>query len=980
MSLRIFIISLFVSFHVHRYSCHGGRLGKDSRSFVQSSNERRRVPLLAVRGGGAGTETSDAEEPNEEERVAQDEVGVGVPEEEYGSSAPKSRKLGKKSPSTDSAERKRGRRRRRRRRHASDVIQQLVRRSALDDGDIESSELRHLIAQRSQEYMQDLRDSSLSSAAAGENSNANSIRKNLPDPKRLLHFLAPKIPAIKHSPDIALRIQSVRSDMDPGVASCLVGSLGYACEAHDQTFSQLASSVEQQQDEDRDGDRAATHSKSPGSNRRLAVEHVSTHIIKERRFEQVVECILCGVDVKKRMKEYMKQQLDHDLNPENIEKVLDEEDARVDEGLSVRDCCRAAWGIAVLGAHQLGDLGGGPVMDLLIALSLRTRELLLARLQLLRQGDLFANYDNELTGQKSSDLTIEERMEELSDEIAQDAASAMWAFACARVCTGQRFAPLFEVCCSILCQNPVELRKRAQEAEAKLSTAEVGSNDAVERLARAEDETIKEVADKADVVSNGQGDDDRPAHRQQKQKEDSVQDSKDGLIDYLSPNEVTDVLWALALHGSMGHDSSRDEIALSETASAFREFAFARSIEWLKEELNGLLFQGAESAVEEAHEMNLGEAAAVEVVDAAKVICAEGSAMGDVAVENIAIEDSQMEGGVQHVQVIDAAAIMASSSVDGEDSAKVEQMFVKDLSSSKRATSEHSSNEIGAAPPRKSRLQIFTPHDLCSIAWAVTELHDSLQADITHFVTEIFVNLGSSGLRELSGSDLSNLAWAISRSLSPEENVIEPAVMVTTWIAESATSMEQGLFNKDGSFRSSLFQYFHPQELGRLVWAITRTLSFTGTSEDDPSRFILQQLALAALLTVAEDFAVFEVEDLVRALSHLNCLWRKSFRMANILFASFCGYRLALPGDFLSWEAWRLSASSLRYRKYSAGYCRQLKQRCLIGRAGIISRLTKRAPKNPTGFRRSSAERGIMSTWTWMTPQKSPTIYRCHRR
>ena len=62
--------------------------------------------------------------------------------------------------------------------------------------------------------------------------------------------------------------------------------------------------------------------------------------------------------------------------------------------------------------------------------------------------------------------------------------------------------------------------------------------------------------------------------------------SRDGLLDWLTPNEVTDVLWALALHGSTIDTDSKEEIALSETAAAFREIAFDRLVGWLRRDLD----------------------------------------------------------------------------------------------------------------------------------------------------------------------------------------------------------------------------------------------------------------------------------------------------------------------------------------------------------------------------------------------------------
>ena len=97
----------------------------------------------------------------------------------------------------------------------------------------------------------------------------------------------------------------------------------------------------------------------------------------------------------------------------NIEEILDEEGALFDEGLNIRDACRAAWGIAILDAHHMENLGGAKLEDLLLALSLRVRELLLARLQELRQGDILSSVDEK----EPLSITTEERLNEMAEEL-----------------------------------------------------------------------------------------------------------------------------------------------------------------------------------------------------------------------------------------------------------------------------------------------------------------------------------------------------------------------------------------------------------------------------------------------------------------------------------------------------------------------------------------------------------------------------------
>jgi hypothetical protein len=85
----------------------------------------------------------------------------------------------------------------------------------------------------------------------------------------------------------------------------------------------------------------------------------------------------------------------------DIEEVLDEEDIKIDEGLLVKDACRAAWGIAVLGGFHVESFGEVATEDILNALSLRRSQLLLAKLQLLRQGDTQTQTEDGINMQKN---------------------------------------------------------------------------------------------------------------------------------------------------------------------------------------------------------------------------------------------------------------------------------------------------------------------------------------------------------------------------------------------------------------------------------------------------------------------------------------------------------------------------------------------------------------------------------------------------
>ena len=517
-------------------------------------------------------------------------------------------------------------------RRASDLIVELQQRSGVNNDALLSLELRQLITQRTAEYVSQLYDYQTELFQERDNNNNDRPRQQqqqqqqhaLPTPPRhplkLLHFLARKVPAIQHAPDVALRIQAAASDMDCGVAACVLGTAGHVCELYDQIITTSSSSV-------------------------------AAEVAQDRRFEQLVECVLCGgVDLlpKTTMKKNDRGGDDQfateasksndsegPVDAENIEQVISAEGIHPhvqQDGLSIRDACRAAWGIAMIGTHHpTGMIGDVKVSDILTALSVRVRKLLLGRVQLLRQDDM-------IHGGQS---TIEEGLNDFSDELAEDAASAMWAFASVTGVTGVTYPALFDVCASILCQDPFDIRRRGQEEiettlenlddsqdmEATLETVAVGSSDVVERLARSN--IAKELEDagnssaieiEKDVRSTTGIHDDQVGERRR----------RDALLDWLSPHELTDVLWAVALHGGKNYTATpagAEAVNLTRSLEAFCEIAFDRTASRLQKELESIQnLSGEEIAIDVTADSSLDEnKVMVEVVDASTVLNSEAA-------------------------------------------------------------------------------------------------------------------------------------------------------------------------------------------------------------------------------------------------------------------------------------------------------------------------------------------------------------------
>jgi hypothetical protein len=803
-------------------------------------------------------------------------------------------------------------------RHTSDVITDLMD-NVLDK---ESYELRELIASRAQSYADDLFESN----------------EKLPHPKRVLHYIAPKISAIKHSPDLMLRVQSSRAGIDAGVAACAIGTVAKLCELYDRQNLQ-------ESDDD---------------------VSVGSDVVKDRRFQQLVECALCGVDVRQRTQkaERMKGDGDTDETGESrdIEEVLDEEDLKIDEGLSVQDACRAAWGIAILGGLHVESFSEVATEDILTALSLRSRELLLARLQLLRQGN---------TQKQAEDGTLVERLDQDAEELAEDAASAMWAFACVKACTGIRSVPLFEACCSILCQNPDELRERAQAAKEGLDGSNFEENDVLERLARSEiDDSANEAVAEVNRTKTN-----TTAESRKTNGSETLDVLKDALLDWLSPNEVTDVLWALALHGSRVDTDSKEETALSETAAAFREIAFDRLVTWLHcdmdvieqvkrndmdppslrhemiETKDSSWVDGSDASTKNDGSSGQGEIL-VEVVDAAALLASSAAMETEVikAVENISVEDDYEEAIVKQVQVVDAATLLARTPEKVHVQTETEVLVASTSSPPYKASVQsvqdvETVGETSAYPElsttsryapfqpdarmsallRSGKLS-FSPHDLCSITWAVTDLRDPLQFLIVDLITQMFASFGKESMTSLSMGDLSNLAWGIARSatqnkgMSWTEYLETPSATVTRWITKCALArlkldLEVLEENDAESAVLSMLREFQPPELGRLMWSLCFTIAnnldpFTQQIERNVA---MSRLAMLALLTAGNNLSIFGTEDLTRISWAFLELCDAKEALSQPLVAESLGRALsAVESSLLFWESGPRTRTNMR--------------------------------------------------------------------
>lgn len=453
----------------------------------------------------------------------------------------------------------------------------------------------------------------------------------------------------------------------------------------------------------------------------------------------------------------------------------------------------------------------------------------------------------------------------------------MWAFGCVQACTGISSSSLFETCCSILCHNPVDLRRRAQEADYEPSKNPIlGSSDVIDRLARSEaaannDNEEDEVKNQDEVIGS---------------KKYPYGTEKDAFLDWLSPIEVTDLLWALALHGSNVTSSFDDVVTLSETASTLRETAYDRLVEWLEEDLSCIRDLQLKSNLETSSEAEMDEAVTVvEVVDAATLLASdsdEASATShsiadskptpteSISLKTCSIVSAGMDS--QEVEVVDAAKLLASTDIV-EEGANIEKevmitptSFIENKSiDSKRLKDDRSSVDKGvdfiSNTGENNHQRIFSSHDLASIAWSVTELRDPLRTHIVGLVIESLWGLGPNSVSSLSGTDLSNLAWAIAKYEG--NNHVEHKVPITRWISGRALQRTR---------KYPLLNIVTPHELGRMMWSIACTTSRKSSANKDTgpdtSSFSLSRNALKA---VSDHLSTFSIETLVRiAWAHIE--------------------------------------------------------------------------------------------------------------
>jgi hypothetical protein len=728
---------------------------------------------------------------------------------------------------------------RKRQRRLAQVVLDLTTRSGANGQALtsESIALRRLIEERCMDYR--------------TSDEHESRRTRLPHPQQLLHSLAPKIPAIRHSPDVSHRIRSAPSDIDSGIAACLIATLGYLCDQYQYS-------------------RAAAHVYDESTTDTM----VHADLVKDRRFEQLVECLVCGVHVRSRRHDWAAAPAVSSNETTSSTVTVDVEDAvetMVEEadfvqGLSIRDSCRAVWGLSVLRVPEVkAKLGGVYAVDLVAALLNRVRELLLARLKQLRHDDFLDAVDGLSV---SPPLSIDERLQYFSDELAEDAATALWATAAARTYIGIASQPLVDVCCLILCTDPLDARRQAQEIEAVINATStmVGSNDIVERLALSE--AIEEAGTESSVefiASANATLEFAPTH--DRKLVDTASEPKSLLLEFLSPTELVDTVWSFATAVQL---SENQTAKLAAFDSAFQEIAFDRILAWLDDRrcdptslsvdlaatsdsvpLNIALATGSASSGQGDGEMFVDDVSSVPVLNGLSTSATADSNedLGktahslDSSLPNTSIYSSPVDG----LELIDASTIVAIESELENRAGNGSTKFLGDAKDT-------------ALDP------IFTPSDFCAMVWSVTELHDPLRADVTSAVARKIAQIDPEMLANLSGEDIANLAWGIAKNI------------VVNWEAGEGTEatcmrwiLAEVVRNRMQS--SSILTCFHPAELSRLLWSVATFLASWPHKLVD-ARHDAVQLSATALIAASMHLEMYCTEDLVCTINASNNVLR----------------------------------------------------------------------------------------------------------
>ena len=681
------------------------------------------------------------------------------------------------------------------------------------------------------------------------------------NPVKLLRTLAPKIPAIKRAPDFTLRITGASSE-----EACAAAYAIYL--VAQKAFAAPSSKVPRV-----DVDDALSEEYGDAN---VDDDNEYHDLIHDRRFQQLVECAMCGMDVELAMKlvEEDEAKLAASNDSSGTTSNMDEEDVSVlgkreegdevetlsqsnlsksdydseleakeypiKEGLSVIDASLLAWSLALLGIDDLPTLGNEDPKMVLSALANRCKRMLKSR-----KDSLFSeNIDTvELNDFENNKM-------EKAEFLAKDAASVCWAFACVKGCTNVRSDGLFSTCCDIL-YSPLDDLYGAVESVDQL----------VDRLSKSSESNNENVDDSAITHTSAE------ANEQDIQSNECIKSEVkhiDRLAHFLSLNGVIDVIWACAIHGHPKSDLRKlVEVMRPIILNEVKGIAYSKS-ELLYNDQSEKVKHHKNKYNNDAHICTIDEGA----TEKEAPIIPSTEDLNETVPEVIIVSEDDLISEEGLVEVVDAATLIAA-----ENQANLQSESGDSISPDiqfNEPDNEHIDIEIDdAVASQDNPLLSFTitPRDMCSLIWAFTEVGVDSNEIIRHILSSLNM-AGSVAFSEMEGRDLSNLVWSIARCSGNLVDVVPHSI-----ISNVLDQAGEWLLLRLGSQLSKLDQYpdkesnnldpISPTDLSRALWSFALCFDKEYITQDERGCSLVGRLALEGLHLASSYLNYFTAEDLV---------------------------------------------------------------------------------------------------------------------
>ena len=323
----------------------------------------------------------------------------------------------------------------------------------------ELKSLKTLIYERAWKYIEDVRQGETKALEKGKPS-------SLTHPKKFLHYIAPKIAAIKQSPEIMLRIQSARSAVDVKAAVCALSALAAITEYYSCVTSELENTF---------------HDKKRKEGVETFLKHsdeveVYKDIVSDRRFEQLIECVQCGVGV-----EVLDQCSTYEVVEalgKNVNEML-----MLKEEIELVDAGKTIWSMMIFLSHyNIEKIGGKSCTAIIQSLQVYCNAILINHLR-----DLMKGTNN----QNSPSTDMAEVFVREVKSLMKETVISLWASERSATSTMAQYQNenLMKTCCYILMQDVAEIwhmRQKNQDEESHV-------NDIIERLAESEAKNVKSV-------------------------------------------------------------------------------------------------------------------------------------------------------------------------------------------------------------------------------------------------------------------------------------------------------------------------------------------------------------------------------------------------------------------------------------------------------------------------------------------------------